>query len=603
MSIRLRGARTTTLSFAAIALTIAFVPRLATAATLLRMDKYDIDKLETKSFELPRRAHIEIEAVGARPRWGDGFSAYAWILNATTREVVWSQDESSSSRVDDERLLRRSKEDLDLEPGRYELYTWAGSNWSLHGVRIHVADWGDWSRKWRDDDHHDKKDKDWSEGSSERELRGAARKCWVEVRSNELSDVQTSATTGEIPGAFYSATKLGDEAYVHAALTVDRPVDVRVYAIGEVPRGWDDGIADGGWIVNSATRERVWEMRRRDTRPAGGSEKNRVFDDEVHLEKGNYVLYYGTDDSHSWGEFNAGPPYDPMNWGVTLLAGKNFDATAVHVSDKYERGQPLVALTQLRDQEYEDRPFHLSRAGEVQVFAIGEYDYGSNEFADYGWITKQGDRDVVWEMTRRNTDYAGGASKNRMFDGSIKLEAGDYVLHYETDDSHSYRDWNADRPFEPESWGITLYPGANLSTADFQLLPETKGKPVQSANTLASIVEVGDNEHERATFKLERRSKIHIYALGEGERQRMYDAAWIENRDNGDTVWEMTYRNTDHAGGAHKNRVFNDDITLDAGTYQVHYETDGSHSFPDWNASRPRDPRSWGVTISLAETQ
>ena len=72
----------------------------------------------------------------------------------------------------------------------------------------------------------------------------------------------------------------------------------------------------------------------------------------------------------------------------------------------------------------------------------------------------------------------------------------------------------------------------------------------------------------------------------------MDDYAWIEEAGTGRVVWEMTYRMTEHAGGAKKNRMFNDTIRLDKGEYVVYYETDGSHSYEDWNASPPTGP-SW----------
>ena len=81
----------------------------------------------------------------------------------------------------------------------------------------------------------------------------------------------------------------------------------------------------------------------------------------------------------------------------------------------------------------------------------------------------------------------------------------------------------------------------------------------------------------------------------------MYDYGWIENAKTGRTVWEMTFRRTDHAGGGDKNRKFDDIIDLDAGTYEVFYESDGSHSFGDWNTTPPRKPRNWGITITLAD--
>src|SRR3989442_15846994 len=60
-------------------------------------------------------------------------------------------------------------------------------------------------------------------------------------------------------------------------------------------------------------------------------------------------------------------------------------------------------------------------------------------------------------MQSDQPDPAGGADKNRMFDGVVTLPAGNYVLRYRSDGSHSYDDWNADPPDDPESWGISVF--------------------------------------------------------------------------------------------------------------------------------------------------
>ena len=39
------------------------------------------------------------------------------------------------------------------------------------------------------------------------------------------------------------------------------------------------------------------------------------------------------------------------------------------------------------------------------------------------------------------------------------------------------------------------------------------------------------------------------------------------------------------------------EITLDAGKYYAYFETDGSHSFPDFNSSRPDNPQKWGIRV------
>ncbi|MEZ4766598.1 MAG: hypothetical protein R3C26_26425 [Calditrichia bacterium] len=51
----------------------------------------------------------------------------------------------------------------------------------------------------------------------------------------------------------------------------------------------------------------------------------------------------------------------------------------------------------------------------------------------------------------------GGARKNREFNDTVFLRAGDYVLHYESDDSHSFRDWNSAPPRDPVNYGVTIY--------------------------------------------------------------------------------------------------------------------------------------------------
>jgi hypothetical protein len=62
----------------------------------------------------------------------------------------------------------------------------------------------------------------------------------------------------------------------------------------------------------------------------------------------------------------------------------------------------------------------------------------------------------------------------------------------------------------------------------------------------------------------------------------------------------MTYRNTESAGGAKKNRLFNDTVILPKGNYKVYYETDGSHSYHRWNATPPHDQERYGISL-LAE--
>ena len=76
---------------------------------------------------------------------------------------------------------------------------------------------------------------------------------------------------------------------------------------------------------------------------------------------------------------------------------------------------------------------------------------------DYGWIEDFNTGETVWEMKYDDTRRAGGDSKNRLFDGVIRLKAGDYIAHYRTDDSHAYKTWNSSPPRDRKNWGLTIY--------------------------------------------------------------------------------------------------------------------------------------------------
>lgn len=116
---------------------------------------------------------------------------------------------------------------------------------------------------------------------------------------------------------------------------------------------------------------------------------------------------------------------------------------------------PVIAqIVQVADNENKSVAFSLARSREVRVFAIGEGQAG--QMFDYGWI-EDADKGVrVWEMKEPETTHAGGAGKNRKVDATITLPAGNYNLHYKSDDSHAFDHWNS-MPPDINFWGIALY--------------------------------------------------------------------------------------------------------------------------------------------------
>jgi len=384
---------------------------------------------------------------------------------------------------------------------------------------------------------------------------------------------------------------LHDDQSIKKGFTLTTPLTVRIYAIGEGSRQKRE-MYDYGWIMNANTRERIWEMDHRNTQSAGGGEKNLKFDDTIQLPAGDYMVYFVTDDSHSASRWNVLPPDDPRHWGVTIWAVKDKgDALVVREYEEQEM-KPIIDLTRIGDDQMEMESFSLKREAQLSIIALGEYSRSRHEFVDAGWIIDAATRKLFWKMEYENTEHAGGASKNRVFNNNVFFPAGKYLVYFQTDDSHSYSDWNESRPYQPEAWGIAIYP------ADRQFSYNDVGEydESQDEDILAQIYKAGNDEHLKVPFVLPSSMDVRIYAIGEGDRSEMYDYGWIEDKW-GHVVWEMKYRDTSHAGGAKKNRLVNEVIHLDRGPYSLHYRTDDSHAYHRWNADPPDDGFHWGIML------
>ncbi len=567
----------------------------ASAQPFLQMDNPEPYELIVQGFTLDAATAVQIDAVGRvssskggswvqdwrGSREDRAMTCYAWILDSQTRKPVWVMDAWETERVKGNRNLREVHEELELEPGRYELYFYSG-----HGWLIQKDD--DWDDEGKDDKDKYRWGRSWSREVDD--LREDLEECFVKLSGP--AKVDTWQPDGAFRGAVLSFNEMGNGQLRSSGLAVKSAAKLRIYSLIEFPKGSREP-ADYGWIVDERSGEVVWSATDAMSRRGGGSRKNRLIDEEIAFEPGRYIVYYGTDDSHSYEEFNANPPHDPLNWGMTLVPVSG--ASSVSTFAAGGQGTALIDLSGARDGDFLQEHFRLSSRAELRIYAIGEYSYSDRDFVDYAWIVDEGTGQVAWEMTEGNTMGAGGAEKNRMFNGSVSLDAGDYTLYYVADDSHAYDDWNAATPFDPEAWGVRIYPGEGFSASSFSSIQESE--LAREVGVLVRMVRVGNQERRRERMSLDRDQRVHIYAIGEGDGGEMYDYAYIVDDNTGRTVWEMTYRKTVHAGGAKKNRLFDEEIALKAGSYEVWFVSDGSHSFEGFNSRRPKDPMAWGITI------
>lgn len=214
--------------------------------------------------------------------------------------------------------------------------------------------------------------------------------------------------------------------------------------------------------------EEVWSMEEAATRPAGGTDKNRLAEAVLTLAPGTYVLSYRTDDSHDCGEFNSDPPDNPDRWGATLFAiDPDFDLNTVTRPDARPNGaghigidslgattgEVLIRFNRVGNDEHRRKTFLLQEPATIRMYALGEIT--PSGAYDYAWI-EDANGETIWAMSRQNTTAAGGSAKNRVFDGALLLGAGRYTVHYVTDDSHAYGDFQQ-APNDPASWGVVIY--------------------------------------------------------------------------------------------------------------------------------------------------
>jgi len=571
---------------------LAAAPVAAQGTALADLDDFGPRQVKSQSFVLNSAQDIQIEAIGAESTDKNGKSSWmgamwerngkpvppwtgnAWILDLQSRKVVWELSEATTTQGS--HGLRTFKGSVHLPAGSYSAYYASfpdGEYWSEDGKKSAP------DRKWHWFGDQPVQDFKLVVRGNGRELGAAER--------DRLRGQTSSSTIVALRGA-------SPQAFEEAGFAISKPTEIQIYALGEAR---EDGEFDFAWIINADTRAPVWRFAYRDSQPAGGAPKNREVTASRVLPPGRYAVFYATDDSHDPSEWNAQPPHDPESWGVTLSV-KDENARAAVKAFPYElvpANATIVALTKVGNSASKKQGFTLTRPMDVRIYALGEGRNG--RMFDYGWITSDDSHQRVWTMDYDGTEPAGGDRKNRIVDTTIHLDKGSYVVHYVSDDSHSAEEWNAPAPPDGQHWGITVL--AAQAPLDRSAIAPYEEK--KDSSILAQLVGIRDDEQVRKSFSLDRETDIHIYAIGEGTGGEMVDYGWIEDAKSGRRVWEMTYRVTEHAGGATKNRRFDGVIRLPAGNYVLRYETDGSHSFGDWNAAPPDDPEAWGITVYRAK--
>jgi len=315
------------------------------------------DAIQYAGFTLNSDRAISIEAIGAGgdkiiKRTKNNFAdpqnmfAYAWIIDARTRGIVWRMTpHNTDSDWWGAKYNRKFEGEVDLMKGEYELYYSAFRPIYLATEDGYFSLKRLWDKVWGDDDW-------WEENA---ELWYVTLKNVDEVfDENAVKKYQKKIKRS----AIINIGNVGESRNIKKGFSLKKPITVSVYAIGE---GWEGEMFDFAYIIDANSRERIWEMKETDTEHAGGAFKNRMIKEKIELEAGNYLVHFQSDVGHSHESWNSNPPYDPNFWGVTLSGiGDNFDRSVIY---KYEesKGETIVKLDRLGDYEEVFEGFALDK--------------------------------------------------------------------------------------------------------------------------------------------------------------------------------------------------------------------------------------------------
>ncbi len=389
-------------------------------------------------FEVKQRTQLEIYAVG---EIDDEPKDFAWIEDAGTGARIWGMTKDNTEPAGGLASNRQFHGTLTLLPGAYRAVSktdrrHAYRSWDANPP-YNPAAWG---------------------------------LALYATDADAIADFDPWHSRDPI----VSFTRVPNNARLSQRFEVQQPIHVVIYDVGEMTDR--HSIYDYGELLKEETdrKRSVWKMSWDKTVGAGGGKKNRLEVAFLRLEPGVYTFHYQTDGSHAFEDWNEGAPDYPERWGATIFpVAAALDSGVVRLLQAPEEeawvapnaplnvavahmGEAIVSWTRLRGEVEESRAFELDKEAKLHIVALGEITRYGNQY-DYGWIERIDSGEIVWEMKLNNTLSAGGAEKNRRFDGVVTLPPGQYLVHYKTDDSHHYEAFHEDAPEDAQAWGITIH--------------------------------------------------------------------------------------------------------------------------------------------------
>lgn len=256
---------------------------------LLEITRVRGNQVREERFEVTDSAWVRLEALGEIS--SETLMDFATLYDRLDR-VVWQQSRDRSEHAEGSRNNRRSVEWLHLAPGTYRL-------------------------RYETDPRHHYEDFESSRRPDHPERWGVA--LFAVGQAAERIALQTVSKTIDpaIPPErepYRALLRVQNKQSREVTFTLDRPGRYLIVALGELS---DQGAYDTGGLRMEQEGPVLWQLDQAETVHAGGAQRNRMAQQEIFLGAGTYTLFFQTDDSHAYGDFDNPPTY-PEHWGIAL---------------------------------------------------------------------------------------------------------------------------------------------------------------------------------------------------------------------------------------------------------------------------------------------
>ncbi len=179
---------------------------------------------------------------------------------------------------------------------------------------------------------------------------------------------------------------IGDNEEKSKLFSIDRPRDYLVVSVGE-GQPTSPNMFDFGWI-ETESGDTIWTAAKSENSYyLNGALKNRITVELLRLKPGQYKLNYKSDDSHSYGKWNADAPLDSTLWGIQIfnLSAKDVIDAGRYISES--NSQPLVSGTNIRSIHVSKQNNNIIWIG-TDAFGLDKFDKSTNIVTNYQYDPK-----------------------------------------------------------------------------------------------------------------------------------------------------------------------------------------------------------------------